>query len=80
MVRIVRLSESGVLGVQGRFCRPCIFCIIQRRVIDLLIGAAQNQAIADRFVSFFEYPQQAWELISSPERTHALLSQHAIVV
>lgn len=33
MVRIVRLSESGILGVQGRFCRPCIFCIIQRRVI-----------------------------------------------
>lgn len=51
-----------------------------QHVIDLLIGAAQNQAIADRFVSFFEYPQQAWDLISSPERTQALLSQHAIVV
>jgi 2-polyprenyl-6-methoxyphenol hydroxylase-like FAD-dependent oxidoreductase len=42
-------------------------------VIDLLVAAAQNQAIADAYADGFANPLPTWELLQSPARVAALL-------
>ena len=44
-------------------------------LIDLLVAAAQNQAVADAFADGFRTPVRAWELLRSPERTAAFLDR-----
>jgi 2-polyprenyl-6-methoxyphenol hydroxylase-like FAD-dependent oxidoreductase len=42
-------------------------------VLDLLVAASQNQAIADAYADGFASPLPTWELLQSPERVAALL-------
>jgi 2-polyprenyl-6-methoxyphenol hydroxylase-like FAD-dependent oxidoreductase len=42
-------------------------------IINLLVAAAQNQAIADAFADGFANPLPTWELLRSPERVAAFL-------
>jgi hypothetical protein len=42
----------------------------------LLVTAAQNQALANVFVNGLNHPDRLWEIVSSPERTAALIEQH----
>jgi 2-polyprenyl-6-methoxyphenol hydroxylase-like FAD-dependent oxidoreductase len=42
-------------------------------IIDMLVAAAQNQAIADAFANGFANPLPTWELLRSPERVAAFL-------
>jgi hypothetical protein len=44
-------------------------------VVEIMVAATQNQAIADAYVSSFHYPDRWWEIISSPERSAAFLEQ-----
>jgi 2-polyprenyl-6-methoxyphenol hydroxylase-like FAD-dependent oxidoreductase len=42
-------------------------------IIDVLVAAAQNQAIADAFADGFADPLPTWELLRSPEHVAAFL-------
>jgi hypothetical protein len=44
-------------------------------VINLLVAASQNQAIADAYADGFANPLPTWELLRSPERVTALLDR-----
>jgi 2-polyprenyl-6-methoxyphenol hydroxylase-like FAD-dependent oxidoreductase len=44
-------------------------------VARLLAGAAQHQALADFYAFGFDHPDRYWEVISSEDRTDALLQQ-----
>jgi 2-polyprenyl-6-methoxyphenol hydroxylase-like FAD-dependent oxidoreductase len=46
-------------------------------IVDLLVAAAQNQAIADAFADGFANPQPTWELLRSPEHVAAFLDAHS---
>ena len=41
-----------------------------------MTAAAHNQAIADAYVDGFHHPDRFWAIVSSPERTAALLDQY----
>jgi 2-polyprenyl-6-methoxyphenol hydroxylase-like FAD-dependent oxidoreductase len=45
-------------------------------LLGLLGAAAQNQAVADVFVNNYNQPRRAWDILSSPQRTAALLSRY----
>ena len=45
--------------------------------ISLLVAAAQNQAIADAFVTNFNYPRRQWDVLSSPDATAAFIGSFA---
>lgn len=45
-------------------------------IIGMLVAAAQHQPVADAFVRFFEKPNTAWGVMSSPESTAAFLAEH----
>jgi 2-polyprenyl-6-methoxyphenol hydroxylase-like FAD-dependent oxidoreductase len=42
-------------------------------VVELMVAAAHNKAIADAYVEGFHHPDRWWEVMRSPERTAALL-------
>jgi 2-polyprenyl-6-methoxyphenol hydroxylase-like FAD-dependent oxidoreductase len=42
--------------------------------IGLLVAAAQNQAIADAFVTNFNDPDRMWAVVSSPDATAAFIA------
>ncbi len=44
-------------------------------VIGLLVAAAQNQALADAFMSNFNYADRQWAVLSSPEATSAFIAR-----
>jgi hypothetical protein len=46
----------------------------------LMVAAAQNQAIANAFINGVNHPDRLWEIVSSPERTAALIEQHASAI
>jgi len=44
--------------------------------LGMLIGAmSQNRALADEFTENFNYPDQQWDRVSSPQRIHAWIGQ-----
>jgi hypothetical protein len=44
--------------------------------LGMLIGAmSQNRALADEFTENFNYPDQQWDRVSSPERIHAWIGR-----
>jgi 2-polyprenyl-6-methoxyphenol hydroxylase-like FAD-dependent oxidoreductase len=44
-------------------------------VVQLLVTASQNKAIADMFADNFRAPSRNWDILASPERTAAFLQQ-----
>ncbi|HEX6290829.1 MAG TPA: styrene monooxygenase/indole monooxygenase family protein [Herpetosiphonaceae bacterium] len=47
----------------------------QDHMIELMVAAAHNQAVADAFAGFFEQPVIAWQVMSSAESTAEFLRQ-----
>lgn len=45
-------------------------------MIDLLVSAAQNQAIANAFVNNMATPDQQWTILSDPANTAAFIARH----
>jgi Styrene monooxygenase A putative substrate binding domain len=43
--------------------------------VELLVAAAYNKTIADAHATGFNHPDSFWEIVSSPERTAAFLTQ-----
>ena len=48
----------------------------QPHVIDLIVGAATDQAVADAFADNFDDPAGMWRSLATPERTAAFLRRH----
>ena len=48
----------------------------EQHMIDLMVGAAQNQGLADEFARFFEKANEAWDSFGSPEGAAALMAKH----
>lgn len=44
-------------------------------VLGLLVAAAQNQALADAFMTNFNHPDRQWEVLSSPDSTAAFIAR-----
>ncbi len=45
-------------------------------MVELLVAMARDKAIADEFVTNFSHPVRQWGILSSPERTAALITRH----
>jgi 2-polyprenyl-6-methoxyphenol hydroxylase-like FAD-dependent oxidoreductase len=44
-----------------------------QNLIDLVGAMSQNQSICDEFTRNFNAPERQWEILATPERTHAFL-------
>lgn len=45
-------------------------------ILEFMVAAGQHTSVAARFARMFEHPVQAWELLSSPQRTRDFLRGH----
>jgi hypothetical protein len=46
-------------------------------LLDLVVAMAEDKTVCDEFTENFSYPERQWDILATPERTHAFLAKHA---
>jgi 2-polyprenyl-6-methoxyphenol hydroxylase-like FAD-dependent oxidoreductase len=72
--RVAREREARVLGISdwvNLFLAPP-----PPHLLEFVFAMSQNQAVCDEFTENFSFPERTWDILATPERTHAYLARH----